>query len=108
MEKNAEQFEDTDENKLIYTNIYHDYVHLLDQLMEAQLKGTFSDQELEGFYIGFKDKMPIYEKIHIDFVDNLFAFIDFDKFKKQMLLAKNTANENFSTAEEIEVTGNAE
>ena len=30
MEKNADQFEDTDENKLSYTNIYHDYVHLLD------------------------------------------------------------------------------
>ena len=108
MEKNSAQFEDTDENKLIYTNIYHDYVHLLDQLMETQLKGKFSDQELEAFYVGFKDKMPVYEKIHIDVVDNLFAFIDFDKFKKQMLLAKNTVNENFSTAEDVNVTGEAE
>jgi len=108
MEKNADQFEDTDENKLVYTNIYQDYVHLLNQLMESQLKGTFSDEELEKFYLGFKDKMPIYEKIHIDVVDNLFAFIDFDKFKKQMLLAKNTVNENFSTAEDIKVTGDAE
>ena len=84
------------------------YVHLLDQLMESQLKGKFTDQELEDFYVGFKDKMPVYEKIHIDVVNNLFAFIDFDKFKKQMLLAKNTVNENFSTAEDIKVTGEAE
>lgn len=52
--------------------------------------------------------MPVYEKIHIDVVDNLFAFIDFDRFKKQMLLAKNSVNENFSTAEDINVTGEAE
>jgi len=50
--------------------------------MESQLKGKFTDQELEDFYVGFKDKMPVYEKIHIDVVNNLFAFIDFDKFKK--------------------------
>jgi len=89
MKKNCETFEDTEENKLEYTNVYTEYVHILDQMIDAQLKTTFSDAELESFYVGFKDHMPQYEQINPEVVDNLFGFLDFDKFKKAMLSFKN-------------------
>ena len=38
MKKNCETFEDTEENKLEYTNVYTEYVHILDQMIDAQLK----------------------------------------------------------------------
>lgn len=56
--KNAENFEDTEENKLEYTNIYTEYVHILDQMIDAKLKESFSDEELESFYLTFKENMP--------------------------------------------------
>ena len=56
--KNAENFEDTEENKLEYTNIYTEYVHILDQMIDAKLKESFSDEELEAFYLTFKENMP--------------------------------------------------
>lgn len=89
MKKNCQTFEDTEENKLEYTNVYTEYVHILDQMIDAQLKTTFSDAELESFYVGFKDNMPQYEQINPEVVDNLFGFLDFDKFKKAMLSYKN-------------------
>jgi len=41
MKKNCETFEDTEENKLEYTNVYTEYVHILDQMIDAQLKTTY-------------------------------------------------------------------
>jgi hypothetical protein len=75
--------------------VYTEYVHILDAMIDAKLKESYDDNELEQFYLGFKDKMPEYEKVNPEVVDNLFSFLDFDKFKKQMLLAKNIGNENY-------------
>jgi len=54
---------------------------------------------LESFYVGFKDNMPQYEKINPEVVDNLFGFLDFDKFKKAMLSFKNQGNEDYAKDE---------
>ena len=37
-------FEDTEENKLEYTNIYTDYVYILEQMIEANLLQKFSNE----------------------------------------------------------------
>lgn len=39
--------------------------------------------------------MPEYEKINPEVVDSLFAFIDFDKFKKNILEFKSMENKNY-------------
>jgi ADP-ribosylation factor-like protein 2-binding protein len=80
--KNAEKFEDTEENKLEYTNIYTEYVYILEQMIEANLLAKFTNDQIEDFYSSFKEKLPEYEKLNPEVVDSLFAFIDFDKFKK--------------------------
>ncbi len=43
-EKNQDKFEDTEENKLEYTNIYTEYVYILEQMIEANLLTTFTNE----------------------------------------------------------------
>jgi ADP-ribosylation factor 2-binding protein len=98
-EKNKDKFEDTEENKLEYTNIYTEYVYILEQIIEANLKEKYSDEQIELFYTTFKDNLSQYEKINPEVVDTLFGFIDFEKFKKSILLHKNALDENYNRAE---------
>lgn len=63
--------------------------------MEANLKQKYSNDQIESFYAGFKDNLPAYKKINPEVVETLFGFIDFESFKKGILLAKNFENENF-------------
>lgn len=55
--------------------------------------------------MGFKDEMANYEKINPEVVNTLFAFLDFDNFKKEILTFKNKTNENFAPKEDIDETG---
>lgn len=43
-EKNQDKFEDTEENKLEYTNIYTEYVYILEQVIEINLKDKYTDE----------------------------------------------------------------
>ena len=58
-----------------------------------------TDEQIEDFYSTFKDKMPDYKKINPEVVDSLFDFIDFEKFKKSILLSKHMTDENFKKAD---------
>jgi hypothetical protein len=93
--KNQDKFEDTEENKLEYTNIYTEYVYILEQMIEANLLAKFTSDQIEGFYSTFKDNLHKYEKLNPEVVDSLFAFIDFEKFKKNILMSKNFLDENY-------------
>ena len=98
-EKNKDKFEDTEENKLEYTNIYTEYVYILEEMIEANLKEKYTNEQIEAFYASFKDNLSNYEKINPEVVDTLFGFIDFEKFKKAILLQKNFLDENYNRAE---------
>ena len=88
-EKNAEQFEDNvEENKLEHTNIHQEYVHILESIMEANLKQTFSDDEINNFYIDFATDMKKYESINSNTMDQLYGFIDFMNFKENIIAYK--------------------
>ena len=54
-------FEDTEENKLEYTNVQAEYMHIMETAIESQLKTTFgiTDEELEEFYDSFKNPSKI-------------------------------------------------
>ena len=81
-EKNAKLFEDTEENKLEYTNIHTEYVYILDTVVEANLKEKYTSDQIDAFYLGFKDNLEEYKKINPEVVNTLFSFIDFEAFKK--------------------------
>lgn len=80
-----EKFEDTEENKLEYTNIYTEYVYILEQIIEATLLSKYSNEDIEAFYGTFKENLTLYKTINPEVVETLFNFIDFDQFKKSML-----------------------
>jgi len=42
--KHMNTFEDTDENKLEYTQIYEAYVYILEQIIEAKLSAQFGQE----------------------------------------------------------------
>ena len=60
-EKNKEPFEDTEENKLEYTQIFEQYVTILEEIIAAKLKEKYSEEQIEGFYLSFKDNLKQYE-----------------------------------------------
>jgi hypothetical protein len=45
-------FGEEEENKLEYMNVYNDYVQIIENAIEGELKTTygFSDDELDQFY----------------------------------------------------------
>ena len=87
-EKNKDTFEDCDENKLEHTNIFKEYIHILEQIIETKLREDFSDDDIKAFYGTFKANLADYEKINSDTVDTIFGFTDFNKFKEVILTYK--------------------
>lgn len=104
-EKNAKLFEDTEENKLEYTSIHTEYVYILDNVVEANLNEKYTTDQIEAFYAGFKDNLQEYQKINPEVVDTLFSFIDFEAFKKSILMSKNFHDENFQKNERTQIEG---
>ena len=48
----------------------------------------YSDEQLKNFYTTFASNLKHYESVNSDTMDTLFAFQDFDAFKKKMLMYK--------------------
>ena len=44
-----------------------------------------------------------YQKVNPEVVETLFGFIDFEKFKKAILLTKNMSDENYKKNERTEM-----
>lgn len=80
-EKHKETFEDTDENKLEYTQIYEAYVLILDSMIDQELYKSYSHEQVQAFYDDFKEDVSKYEAINSTAVETLFGFVNFDKFK---------------------------
>ena len=87
-EKNKESFEDTEENKLEYTQIFEQYVTILEEIIAARLKEKYSEEQIEAFYLSFQDNLKKYEQENAISVETVFGLIDFDKFKSSILRYK--------------------
>jgi hypothetical protein len=95
--KHMDKFEDTEENKLEYTQVYEAYIEILEQMIEAKLGAKFPQEDIDTFYEGFKNNMNTYEQMNRDAVDILFGFLDFDKFKKNILSYKDSIRSDQTT-----------
>ena len=80
-----EVFSEEEENKLEYTNFYQDYVHLMEKMIDYKLKETHSEEQVDQFYLTFKENREEYNKINEDVMDLLFGLVDFQKFKSFIL-----------------------
>lgn len=89
MYKHKDVFTDDDENKLEYTTIFEEFVQILEKIIDSQLLTKFTQDQISEFYQDFALNFAEYAKIDNDAVETLFGFIDFQKFKKQMLEVKN-------------------
>ena len=85
--KNISIFDEEEENKHEYKTIYDQYLEIMERLIEAKLvqEFNFTDEEVNDFYTTFQDKKAEYEARNVDTVDALYSFIEFDRFKKEML-----------------------
>ena len=83
---NCNHFEDTDENKLIYTTIFSQYVEKIERFIESSL----SDINFPEFF-DLIQKRP--DEIDGPLFEMLLSFSDFSMFKDMMLAAKNQTDE---------------
>lgn len=88
MNKNYKHFEDSDENKLIYTTVHSEYVSLvekhLDSALKRQVKGFRMDQFLETL-------VERKEELEGEIFELLLTFDDFLEFKQLMLSFKSVS-----------------
>eukprot|EP00418_Pyrodinium_bahamense_P012005 CAMPEP_0179116932 /NCGR_PEP_ID=MMETSP0796-20121207/54886_1 /TAXON_ID=73915 /ORGANISM="Pyrodinium bahamense, Strain pbaha01" /LENGTH=221 /DNA_ID=CAMNT_0020815261 /DNA_START=41 /DNA_END=706 /DNA_ORIENTATION=+ len=89
------QFEDTDENKLVYTEIFSKYSELIEGYLEKRLKEAIPCFEMANFLEDLTKRGE--EELDNGMFDLLASLGDFDTFKQQMLSAKAPA-ENLAIA----------
>jgi len=53
--------------------------------MESDLKQTFTDDEINNFYVDFATDMKKYEAVNSHTMDQLYGFIDFPQFKENII-----------------------
>ena len=66
--KHASKFDDTEENKLEYTTVHEGYIYLLESVIDTKLQESFSDEQVQTFYIHFKDNFKSYEQENLEAV----------------------------------------
>ncbi|XP_020821140.1 ADP-ribosylation factor-like protein 2-binding protein isoform X1 [Phascolarctos cinereus] len=82
MEKYYQEFEDTEENKLIYTPIFNEYVSLVEKYIEEQLLERIPGFNMATFTTTLQQHK---DEVAGDIFDMLLTFTDFLAFKEMFL-----------------------
>ncbi|XP_028814317.1 ADP-ribosylation factor-like protein 2-binding protein [Denticeps clupeoides] len=82
MEKYYQEFEDTEENKLIYTAIFNEYIELLEKYLEQQLLERIPGFSMSAFIQSLQQHK---EEVSGDIFDMLLTFTDFMAFKEMFI-----------------------
>ncbi|KAJ3005010.1 ADP-ribosylation factor-like protein 2-binding protein [Thoreauomyces humboldtii] len=80
--EHCEVFTDDEENKLVYTPIFQDYVKLIEQFIEKRLRARLPWFSMASFLGMIKSRQ---ESLDGDVFDVLSSLADFDAFKELML-----------------------
>ena len=100
LESNMSLFDEkADENKLEYTSVFASYIHILDELIDSRLRESFSEDQIESFYENYAKKQSVYKGKNKSVHETLFAFVDFTKFRDQMISYKK-ANSKMTSSDE--------
>mmetsp|Transcript_24485 Transcript_24485/g.47621 ORF Transcript_24485/g.47621 Transcript_24485/m.47621 type:complete len:220 (+) Transcript_24485:24-683(+) len=86
-DSNCAVFDDSDENKLVYTEIFKKYTQLVEGYVERRLKEAMSDFSMQDFMEMLTAREE--EMQSTDVFDMLVSFADFDTFKDIMLAHKH-------------------
>ncbi|KAL2093174.1 hypothetical protein ACEWY4_010486 [Coilia grayii] len=82
MEKYYQEFDDTEENKLIYTPIFNEYIDLLEKHLEQQLVERIPGFSMSAFTQSLKQHK---DEVSGDIFDMLLTFTDFMAFKEMFI-----------------------
>ena len=82
MEKHYHHFEDVEENKFIYTDIFKEYTELIEKHLEAELKLRVPGFVMEQFMKSLESHK---DEIGEEIFDMLLSFSDFLTFKQMFL-----------------------
>lgn len=82
MEKYYLEFDDSEENKLIYTPIFNEYVDLLEKHLEHQLMERIPGFNMNDFIHSLKQHK---DEVSGDIFDMLLTFTDFMAFKEMFI-----------------------
>lgn len=83
--KNCKSFTDDEENKHIYKEIHEEYIKILEMAIDAQIKESYTEGELDAFYAHFSENFKEYLEINENAYEVMKASLDFPHFKEQML-----------------------
>ena len=82
LNKHYNQFEDTEENKLIYTPIFNEYVATVEKVIENELNERIKNFDMTAFM----QELPCRkDEISEEIFEMLLSFTDFVMFKELML-----------------------
>eukprot|EP00930_Biecheleria_cincta_P078981 TRINITY_DN6663_c0_g1_i1.p1 TRINITY_DN6663_c0_g1~~TRINITY_DN6663_c0_g1_i1.p1 ORF type:complete len:230 (+),score=46.95 TRINITY_DN6663_c0_g1_i1:64-690(+) len=84
---NCHHFEDTEENKLIYTDLFNKYSELIESHLEKQMTRAIPGFSMQVFIEELSKRGE--EEIDSSVFDLLVSMGDFTTFKQQMLAAKD-------------------
>ncbi|KAK2189809.1 hypothetical protein NP493_96g07024 [Ridgeia piscesae] len=82
MDKYYKEFEDTEENKFIYTDIHKEYTNLIEKYLQDQLIERMPDFSMEEFQ---KQLMMRREELDGEVFEILLTFSDFLSFKEMFI-----------------------
>ncbi|XP_031420744.1 ADP-ribosylation factor-like protein 2-binding protein isoform X2 [Clupea harengus] len=82
MDKYYQEFDDTEENKLIYTSIFNEYIDLLERHLEQQLLERIPGFNMSAFTHSLKQHK---DEVSGDIFDMLLTFTDFMAFKEMFI-----------------------
>ncbi|CAF0720357.1 unnamed protein product [Brachionus calyciflorus] len=85
LDKNYKHFEDSEENKLIYTTIHKEYINLVEKYLETQLKKRIENFSMDQY---MNELMSRRDELDGEIFEILLTFEDFLEFKELMLSHK--------------------
>ena len=87
--KHCSKFTDDEENRHDYKDIHEEYITILEQAIEAVLKQSYTEDQINQFYLYFAENYNEFKGTNDDAFAIMNATIDFQAFKKQMLNYKS-------------------
>eukprot|EP01041_Mallomonas_annulata_P002739 gene2739-5394_t len=88
-DRHCDIFEDNDENKLEYTDIFQEYTSFIERIIESNLTEKIPDFSMQKFEKLLSTRS---DQLSGDVFDLLISLGDFNEFKQLMLSQKRTKN----------------
>eukprot|EP01027_Heterolobosea_sp_BB2_P023063 GEZU01034075.1.p1 GENE.GEZU01034075.1~~GEZU01034075.1.p1 ORF type:complete len:166 (+),score=57.41 GEZU01034075.1:90-587(+) len=98
IEENCEPFEDTEENKLIYTDIFNSYTNTIEKYIENKLISDIPGFSMDEFLEMLSERQ---EEVSGDIWDMLLSFVDFSEFKDLMVSYKKGRTYDAESSDEV-------